>query len=86
MRLYSEQGSTEISISDLAVSRGTVYNHVGSLPALFAEVAEGLSTWRDAGSQCALLVLRGLGVPPEEAKALAEAELPQLAPDFTKTN
>lgn len=187
IRLYTEQGSAEISISALAeaagVSRGTVYNNVESLQALFGEVAadmseemtrrvidsfgevqdpaarlamgvrwyvreahedpvwsrfvtrfaftntalktlwsgpaardvvagvaqqryavrepelqsamafvgsavlaamylvrEGLSTWREAGSQCALLVLRGLGLSSAEAEALANAELPPLAP------
>ncbi len=43
-------------------------------------VREGLSTWRDAGSHCALMVLRGLGVPAEEARQLATVELPGLAP------
>lgn len=186
MRLFSENGSSRISITELAdaagVSRGTVYNHVCSLPGLFGEVAaelsaemvdrvlpglgsepdpalrlalgirwyvrhahddpawsrfvtrfafsttamkslwsgpaardviagvslkrysirehelqaamafvgsavlaamclvrEGLSTWRDAGSQCALMVLQGLGVPASEARALANTELPELA-------
>jgi len=186
MRLFTERGSSRISISELAdaagVSRGTIYNHVGSLQQLFGEVAaamaeemtrrvvrsfgderdpaarlalgirwyvkqahddpawsrfvtrfafcttamtslwsgpaardviagvsqrryairedelmsamafvgssvlaamylvrEGLSTWRDAGSHCALMVLCALGMPADEARPLAHAELPELA-------
>jgi len=41
-------------------------------------VREGLSTWRDAGSQCALMVLRGLGLAPAEALRLSTADLPEL--------
>lgn len=41
-------------------------------------VREGLRTWRDAGSDCAELVLRSLGVPAERARELAHAELPVL--------
>lgn len=42
-------------------------------------VREGLRTWRDAGSDCAELLLRALGVAPDEARALAQTELPPLA-------
>jgi hypothetical protein len=38
-------------------------------------VREGLRTWRDAGSDCAELVLRALGLSEEQARALATAEL-----------
>lgn len=41
-------------------------------------VREGLRTWRDAGSDCAELVLRALGLPAEQARLLAVAELPPL--------
>lgn len=41
-------------------------------------VREGLRTWRDAGSDCAELVLRALGIPADEARALATAELMPL--------
>jgi len=41
-------------------------------------VLEGRRTWRDAGSDTAELVLRGLGVPIEVAQAFATAELPPL--------
>lgn len=38
-------------------------------------VREGLRTWRDAGSDCAEMVLRALGLPPERARAIAQAPL-----------
>lgn len=41
-------------------------------------VLEGHRTWRESGSDTAELVLRALGVPPEEARALATNELPAL--------
>ena len=43
-------------------------------------VLEGHRTWRESGSDTAELVLRALGVPLEEAKALAAVELPALPP------
>ncbi len=43
-------------------------------------VQEGHRTWRESGSDTAELVLRALGVPPEEARALATTELPALPP------
>lgn len=41
-------------------------------------VLEGHRTWRDAGADNAELVLRALGLPPEEARMLATHELPAL--------
>ncbi|SDH54961.1 transcriptional regulator, TetR family [Pseudomonas benzenivorans] len=41
-------------------------------------VLEGHRTWRESGADTAELVLRALGVPPEEARALATTELPAL--------
>ncbi|MCY1285567.1 hypothetical protein D9M68_300240 [compost metagenome] len=41
-------------------------------------VLQGHKTWRDAGADTAELVLRALGVPPEEARAFATAPLPEL--------
>ena len=38
-------------------------------------VREGLRTWRDAGSDCAELILRALGLPDDKARELATAEL-----------
>lgn len=43
-------------------------------------VLDGRKTWRDAGSDAAQLVLTAIGVPREEARALACMELP-LLPD-----
>lgn len=43
-------------------------------------VLEGHRTWRDAGSDAAELVLRGLGLPREEAQSIAHSVLPPLAP------
>lgn len=42
-------------------------------------VRDGLRTWRDAGTDCAELVLRALGVPAAQARQLATTELPVLA-------
>jgi len=42
-------------------------------------VLEGRRTWRDAGEDAVELVLIALGVPRDEARALASAELPSLA-------
>ncbi len=41
-------------------------------------VMEGHRTWRDAGSDAAELVLRAIGIPAEEARLLAAADLPPL--------
>lgn len=47
--------------------------------AAMALVLDGHRTWRDAGSEMAELVLRALGLPPDEARKLATVELPALA-------
>jgi AcrR family transcriptional regulator len=43
LRLFAEKGSTQLSVSELAdaagLARGTIYNHFGSLEALFEKVA-----------------------------------------------
>jgi AcrR family transcriptional regulator len=41
-------------------------------------VLEGHKTWREAGSDAAVFVLRALGVAADEARALAQVELPPL--------
>ncbi|MCI3270667.1 MULTISPECIES: TetR/AcrR family transcriptional regulator [Streptomyces] len=41
-------------------------------------VLEGHQGWREAGAGAAELVLCALGVPHEEARAIAEAQLPEL--------
>jgi AcrR family transcriptional regulator len=47
------------------------------LTAIFL-VLEGHRTWRDAGSDTAQLLLRALGLTPQEAEQLARADLPVL--------
>jgi AcrR family transcriptional regulator len=42
-------------------------------------VLEGHHTWRGAGSDAAELVLRALGVEPDEARELSRSELPPLS-------
>jgi AcrR family transcriptional regulator len=41
-------------------------------------VLDGEKTWREAGSDAAEMMLRSIGVEPEEARALAWADLPPL--------
>lgn len=50
----------------------------GSALAAMSLVLEGRRTWRDAGADVAALFLRALGIPAEEAQALATSELPPL--------
>ncbi len=50
----------------------------GSVLSAMFLVMEGLCTWREAGSDAAELLLRGMGVPAPEARAIATAELPPL--------
>lgn len=52
----------------------------GAAIAAMTLVRQGIKTWRDAGSDCAEFVLRGLGLPQEEARELASKELPPLVP------
>ena len=44
-------------------------------------VLEGRKTWRDAGSDTAQFVLTAIGVPREEARTIACAELPSIPDD-----
>ena len=41
-------------------------------------VLNGEKTWREAGSDAAEFILRSIGIPPEEARALATTDLPKL--------
>ena len=50
----------------------------GSTLAAGCLVLDGYRGWREAGSETAELLLRALGLAPEEAKELANAELPLL--------
>ena len=44
-------------------------------------VLEGRKTWRDAGSDTAQFILTAIGVPREEAQAIACMELPAIPND-----
>ncbi|MBT8769171.1 TetR/AcrR family transcriptional regulator [Metapseudomonas boanensis] len=50
----------------------------GSVLIAIALVLQGHKTWREAGSDTAELILRALGVPPDEAREFACAPLPPL--------
>jgi len=50
-----------------------------ALGAMFL-VQHGTRSWRKAGSDCAELLLRALGIPAREALRIATSELPPLAP------
>lgn len=49
----------------------------GTLSSIFL-VLEGHRTWREGGSDTAELVLRGMGIAPDQALKIATAELPPL--------
>ncbi|WP_028007383.1 TetR/AcrR family transcriptional regulator [Solimonas flava] len=51
----------------------------GTTISAFLLVQEGIKTWREAGSDAAELLLRGLGISTREAKKLATEPLPELA-------
>jgi AcrR family transcriptional regulator len=67
-RIQSEHLTAMISL----IAGGTL---AGMLPVL-----DGRSTWRDAGSATAELLLIALGLSGDEARALATAQLPPLPP------
>ncbi|MDG9930583.1 MULTISPECIES: TetR/AcrR family transcriptional regulator [unclassified Pseudomonas] len=50
----------------------------GAVLSAISLVLQGHKTWRDAGADTAEFVLRGLGVPADEARAFATAPLPEL--------
>lgn len=50
----------------------------GSVLIAMTLVLQGHKGWRDAGADTAELVLRALGVPPDEARAFATEPLPTL--------
>jgi AcrR family transcriptional regulator len=53
----------------------------GATLAAMNAVINGDETWRDAGSNAAELFLRAAGLPPGEARRIAQTELPPLASD-----
>ena len=48
----------------------------GSTLAAMLPVLDGHATWREVGSDTAELLLRALGIDPEEARSLARSDLP----------
>ncbi|WP_431965751.1 TetR/AcrR family transcriptional regulator [Nocardia sp. bgisy134] len=53
---------------------------LGSTLSAMWMVLEGHQTWREAGASTAELLLRALGIDPEEAHEISTRELPALAP------
>jgi AcrR family transcriptional regulator len=70
-----ESGRYRIRREQLAAMVGLL---VGGTLAAMLPVLDGRSTWRDAGSDAAELLLIALGIPRDEARALATAELQPL--------
>jgi AcrR family transcriptional regulator len=68
-----QNGRYDISIEQVPSALGLLGSSVISAMYL---VREGLKTWREAGSDAAELVLKGLGVPKDEAHRLATEEMP----------
>ena len=75
LRLGSDTGRFQIRPDQLASAVAVMS---GGVLASIGLVLEGHRTWRDAGSDAAELVLRGLGIAAYEAQALATGELPAL--------
>jgi AcrR family transcriptional regulator len=69
-RRYNLGGATEVTVASLVI--GAVVSTVWS-------VLEGHQGWREAGSSAAELLLRSLGIAPDEAQRLASADLPALS-------
>ncbi len=72
-----ESGRYRIGREQLAAMVGLL---AGGTLAAMVPVLDGRSTWRDAGSDTAELLLVALGVAGEEARTIARAELPPLPP------
>ena len=73
-----ERGRYRISADQVL---GAMAMIAGTVLASMLLVLEGHRTWRDAGTDAADLVLRGMGLSEEEACAIARSELPPL-PDL----
>ena len=56
---------------------------IGSTASSMWMVLEGHQTWREAGSATAELLLRTLGIDPEESRRISTAELPTLSGTLT---
>lgn len=57
----------------------------GAVVAAIGLVVDGHRTWREAAGDVTELVLRGLGIPPDEARRLAGAEPPLAEPPARKS-
>ena len=63
-----------------AMARSALALIGGATLAAMALVLDGHSTWRDAGTETAELILRALGIPGREARKIASTNLPELPP------
>ena len=59
---------------------------IGSTVSSMWMVLEGHQTWREAGSATAELLLRALGIDPDEARTISSAELPTLSATIVAVN
>ena len=66
---YSVEASMVSSIASLVI---------GATVSAMWMVLEGHQTWREAGSSTAELILRSLGIKPQEAQSISTTELPSL--------
>lgn len=71
-----QTGRYKIEAAQLPIVVGMT---TGTTIGAFLLVQEGIKTWREAGSDTAELLLRGLGLSTREAKKLATEPLPELA-------
>ena len=59
---------------------------IGSTVSAMWMVLEGQQTWREAGSRTAELLLRALGIDPDEAHTISSAHLPTLSATIAAVN
>jgi AcrR family transcriptional regulator len=64
---------------DQSMSPGIASLVIGATISAMWMVLEGHQTWRAAGSSTAELLLRALGIDPDEAHMISTAELPSLS-------
>lgn len=69
--------STGIAEGRLRVDE-TMAPAIASLIGSMWMVLEGHQTWREAGSSTTELLLRALGIDPDEARAISTAALPAI--------
>ena len=75
LRRGQEEKRYHIDPDQLQAALGMI---AGSTLSAMLLVVEGHKTWRASGADAAELVLRALGVAPEEARTIANLELPPL--------